>query len=220
MNDRMNVLHILFSLALGVAITPLQSSAQDADPLPSLDELLGLDEAGPADDEQHDRELDRMLTAQEAAEALQQAVQLMDDIAARLADPEGAGLVTQRLQEDILRKLDQIIESAEQNQGQGGGSSSGAASRQQARQSRPAQQKSGGQQSSGRGDNTGQTGAPEAQDAVLGPQTLMDEAGWGALPDRLRDALRQGVSESFSSAYRRLTESYYKRLAEQAEEGE
>ncbi|USN98381.1 MAG: hypothetical protein H6810_09390 [Phycisphaeraceae bacterium] len=193
-----------------------QSTEKNADPLPSLDDMLGIDDQAAAGDTQHERELERKLTAQEAAEALTQALQLMDDSALRLAGPEGGDLVTQRLQEDIIRKLDTIIESAKQNQGQSG-SSSASSQAQQGQQNQPAQQRSGGQQANNRGENTGQTNAPPPQDAALSPQTLMDSAAWGALPDRLRDALQQGMSESFSSAYRRLTESYYKRLAEQAE---
>ncbi|HHN78754.1 MAG TPA: hypothetical protein ENK11_08815 [Phycisphaerales bacterium] len=193
----------------------LSVAGVSAEPLPGLDELLGLEDAGEVDDTQHDRDLERKLTAREAAEALQRAVQLMDDAAERLSTPEGAGLVTQRLQEDIIRKLDMIIDSAKKNNRSSSGSPSGASSR-RGQQARPAHQQSGGQQSSGRGDNTGQVGTPAPQEAVLGPDTLMDPASWGALPDRLRDALQQGVSGTFSSAYRRLTEAYYKKLAEQA----
>ncbi len=196
-----------------VAIAAVAGGA--GEPLPSLDEMLGLEDAGAADDAQHGRELERKLTAREAAEALRRAVQLMEDTADRLEAPGGSGLVTQRLQEDIIRKLDMIIDSAKKNNQSSSGSSSGASSPGGSR-AQPARQQSGGQQSGGRGDNTGQVGAPAPRDAVLGPDTLMDPAAWGALPDRLRDALQQGVSGTFSSAYRRLTEAYYKKLAEQA----
>ncbi len=201
---------------VALASVLLTVAGVSAEPLPGLDELLGLDDAGDVGDAQHDRELERKLTAREAAETLQRAVQLMDDAAERLATPEGAGLVTQRLQEDIIRKLDMIIDSAKKNNNRSSSGSPSGASSQRGQQARPAHQQSGGQQSSGRGDNTGQVGTPAPQDAALGPDTLMDPASWGALPDRLRDALRQGVSGTFSSAYRRLTEAYYKKLAEQA----
>ena len=38
---------------------------------------------------------------------------------------------------------------------------------------------------------------------------------WGRLPDRVRDLIRQGRRDRISSIYRRLTEQYYRRLAEE-----
>ncbi len=207
---------------------PVAEPSESPEALPSLDELLGLEEAesgGEGDrgeavgaDEQRARDLERKLTAQEAADALNQAVQLMDDSADRLGRPGGTDLTTQRLQEDILRKLDQVIDSAQQNQGQGGGSSSGAQQQQQQSSSnQPGKQQSGGQSTSGQGQgNTANMPSAET-DATLGPQQLLDASAWGSLPDRLRETLQQGLSDSFSAAYRSLTEAYYRRLAEEAE---
>lgn len=204
-------------------------SGSTPDPLPSLDELLGLDNTGsngadslsedqapPPDQQQID--LERKLTAQDAAEALSQALTLMDDTAARLSRPGGTGLETQRLQEDILRKLDTVIEAAQQNQGQGSGSSAGAQSRQSTQNSDPGKQQSGGaQSSSSRGQGNTESMPAQGGAAELGPQQLLDASAWGALPDRLRDSVRQGLSDKFSAAYRSLTEAYYRRLAEEAE---
>ena len=41
---------------------------------------------------------------------------------------------------------------------------------------------------------------------------------WGNLPERMRNLLRQGMRESVSKMYRNLTESYYRRIAEDATE--
>ena len=46
----------------------------------------------------------------------------------------------------------------------------------------------------------------------------MNGAAWGALPDRLRGALLQGVADQYSALYERLTERYYQRLAEEADQ--
>lgn len=204
--------------------SPAETPSAESDPLPSLDELLGLEEpesedpaAAPADDQQQ-KELDRKLTAQDAADALNQALTLMDDTAARLGQRGGTGLETQRLQEDILRKLDTVIEAAEQNQGQGSGSSAGSQSRQSKPSTDPGQQQSGGAQSApSRGEGDAASMPSEGGDAQLGPQRLLDASAWGALPDRLRDSVREGLSDKFSAAYRSLTEAYYRRLAEEAE---
>ncbi len=209
-------------LAAGLAWAVVAPGAlgQDADPLPSLDELLGLedaeaDEAGAADG-QRVRELERKLTAREAAQALEQAVQLMDDATAEIAG-RGAGLTAQRLQEDILLKLDQVIASAEQNQGGGGSSSSGSSSQSQ-QQSQPGKQQSGGQASGSSPESSEAAMPPGGTEASLRPSSLPDAASWGALPERLRGALEQGSGDTFSSAYRRLTEAYYRKLAERAQE--
>ena len=205
--------------------TESEPVAAPADPLPSLDELLGLEESEPAEDDstknqldQQQRELDRKLTAQDAADALVQALTLMDDTAARLTLTGGTGLETQRLQEDILRKLDTVIDAAEQNQGQGSGSSAGSQSQESRQNKNPGTQQSGGSQSApSRGEGNAASAKPGGGPAQLGPQQLLDASAWGVLPDRLRDSVRQGLSDKFSAAYRSLTEAYYRRLAEEAE---
>jgi hypothetical protein len=40
-------------------------------------------------------------------------------------------------------------------------------------------------------------------------------AEWGRLPPRVREAVRQGFRDPMSAAYRRLTQEYYRRLAEE-----
>lgn len=214
-SERRGFARLFFSSFAACVVGFAAPICAEPDALPSLDELLGLEEESQRDE---NRELDRLLTAREASEELVQAAQLMEDSAELLAGPRGAGLATQRIQEDILRKLDKIIESAEQNQGQGGSPSGGMQVSDQQSSPQPGRQQSGGQSQPARGDNTGQVNAPPLGETVLRPQTLMDAAAWGQLPDRLRGALQQGLSENFSAAYRRLTESYYRRLAEQAEE--
>jgi hypothetical protein len=41
-------------------------------------------------------------------------------------------------------------------------------------------------------------------------------AAWGNLPARVRDQLMQGRHDQFSSLYESMTETYYRRLAEEA----
>jgi hypothetical protein len=41
-------------------------------------------------------------------------------------------------------------------------------------------------------------------------------AGWGELPERVRERLVEGSSDYFSTLYEALTEAYYRRLAEEA----
>jgi len=201
--------------------------------LPSLDELLGLPDAdAPAGDGGADAsdlplldpedpaaaDLDRRLSGEELPEEIQAAVALMGDTADRLELSMDLGLTTQRMQEDIVRRLDQIIEAAgEQQQQQSSSSSSSSGSQNQPNQQppRPQQGEEGEQNQQGQGE--GESTPPGRQDGELSPELRASRAAWGALPERTRDALLQGSGERFSSLYQRLTEAYYRRLAEEAE---
>lgn len=104
---------------------------------PSLDDLLGLTDGEddkaepddkPADDkEQGDdkdaapeltRDLEKRLSGQEASEQFVQAIQEMEEVAIRLGDESDPGVDTQRLQDEIILKLEQIISSAEKSPNQ------------------------------------------------------------------------------------------------------
>ena len=74
------------------------------------------------------------------------------------------------------------------------------------------------EQQQNQGEPSDRQEGPAGQDAQLGAQALLDGARWGNLPARLREALLQGSSDSYSSLYKSMTESYYKRLAEEASE--
>ena len=195
-----------------------------ADDLPTLDEMLGLETEEDAnlrkmlEDYDPDKvQLERALTAQEAAEKLQQAVQQMHETAFRLEEIRDSGIVTQRLQAEILTKLDLLIKNAEsQSQSQGQSSSSGQSkSGEQNEQmpqkgEQPGQQQ--GQQQPGAQDGGGNVPFQEGQR----DQFEAAKAAWGALPDRVRDRLMEGTNDDFSEWYRALTEAYYKAIADEA----
>jgi hypothetical protein len=207
---------------------------------PTLDELLGIKPAAPAKPEAQpgaepaadgakpsadpSREaLDRDLSDAEVDEAFAQAVALMGQTAARLGGADGksardAGLETQRLQEDILRKLDALIDAAEKNAQQ-----SQSKSKQKSQQQQQQDQQQQGQQSSqaqAQQQQQGQRAGTQAGEGMPGqaaqPGTALggSAANWGNLPQHVRDALTEGTSDRFSSMYRAMTEEYYKRLAE------
>lgn len=198
--------------------------------LPSLDEMLGLEpEAGdreadapvlPVDPDE--AALDRQLTQGEMSQTLEEAVNLMDQTAARLGDAGDVGVTTQRLQEDILARLDAVIASAEEQSNSNSSSSSSSQSQQQQQQqaNQPGQQQEqGGEQESegdpNQGDNTTEGMAPGRRDGAMTAPVAPDGGVWGRLPPRVRDSLVQGSTDVFSSLYRRMTEMYYKRLAEE-----
>lgn len=213
---------LMLMITIGAA-PPSLAQDDDAEPLPSLDELLGLDDAkDSATDDTSDGVEEALESELEEAgqitDAFVEALGLMDQSASRLADGGDTGVVTQRIQEDILKKLEKLINDAQQNSGSP--SSSSGAQQQQQQQQQPNQGQQQQQQQSDQrseGEPSDSADAPAGQDARPGQATL-NTAAWGELPERLRDALLQGSAESYSSLYRSLTESYYRRLAEEASE--
>lgn len=163
--------------------------------------------------------LRRALTEQEAASAFQQAIEQMARSAALLDQRTDPGLETQRVQEDVLAKLDLLLKQPPRR-GQSSSSPRRQQQQQQQQQNVPDQQQSQQQQQ----QQQEQTGSdpsaaadpsvPLRQDALL--EQALESAGaeWGDLPERVRDMIRQGLRERPSSLYLRLTEEYYRRLAE------
>jgi len=224
-----------FALGLALAGVFCFSTAVWGQPAePTLDELLDLEPAPTPESQPEEgtsllpddslaESISDALTAEDASDAFKRAVDEMDTVARRLGREFDAGADTQRMQESILRKLDQAIESAKQNNS-GGGSSGGQGEQQQqdpgagqlAQQSgqRPGasgQPTGSGSQASSGDAGTGSPIDPEAQDAPL--DELRRE--WGVLPPRVREELSDGLRERFSPLYRSMTEAYYKALAEQ-----
>jgi hypothetical protein len=205
------LLPLLAAACLAMPAHAQTTQPTDGPSLPTLDDLLGI--ADGESGELGDEALERKLSAQEAGERFEQAVVLMGDAAGRISGSGDLGLQTQRIQEDILRKLDQVIEAAQQQQS-GGGSSSSSSSQQQQQQQQP-NQSSQGQAAQQPGGEPGEDNMPGAStDAQLNTGVAPDGVTWGNLPQRERDAVSQGVNDRYSALYRRLTELYYRRLAE------
>lgn len=228
------ILLILAALACPALAQTTPPPSQPAPPAapparePTLDELLGLPAATPPGDspqpastpeDDRRRELDRALSRDEGAgtaEPFTQAVDLIARTSERLRGSRDVGVETQRLQADALRKLDQLISQAQRQQQQ----SRSRSQQQQQDQQQQQQQQQQSQAQSQREQRTSQS-APDTQpgvarqDAQLRPATSAGGgATWGNLPAHVRDALLQGRGDRFSSMYQRLTEEYYRRLAE------
>ena len=223
-------LAVMFGLCfVGVAVGQVDQ--------PTLDELLDLtpsgesvdgvgnDESGSTwsqpGDEDIAESVERALSASDAADAFEQAVGEMDVVSRRIGRTLDPGVQTQRMQESILRKLDQVIQSAKDQSSSGGGGGSGEPRDQDQGGKKLAQQnptsggqdqaKAGGQQASSGAAGSGTPDKPEGQDTPI--EQLRKE--WGVLPPRVREELSDGLRERFSPLYRRMTEAYYKALAEQ-----
>ncbi len=197
--------------------------------MPTLDELLGLpsdgSKPGPGTDVLRD-DLNKRLADENPAELFEQAVALMNATAKRL-DPAGTAatgaattadtsLDTQRLQEDTLRKLDAMIaqmrKQRQQQQQQRQQQQSPQDQSEQQRQQQQQQQQSPRQSQA---TDSANTDLPGRRDGALRPGLEAAKAAWGALPSRIRDLLMQGSGEKFSTPYEKMTEEYYRKLAEQ-----
>ncbi|MFG0306968.1 MAG: hypothetical protein ACF8Q5_12230 [Phycisphaerales bacterium JB040] len=196
-----------------------QPDAAPVSPLPSLDELLGLVEPGSLPPGEPATDLERALSGEQAArDPFEAAVDLIQRSRTRLDTVADAGVATQRLQADALARLDQVIEQARARQQQSQQSSSSSSSS-SSQQPQPDQQRQAqAQQQPGQRDNRGEVMAPGLEGVNTGPNIDSAGAAWGALPERLRGALLQGVSDQYSALYERLTERYYQRLAEEADQ--
>lgn len=214
----------VFALVVGLALLGAAAggaAAQDGG-VPTLDELLGLENDGERAREDSGlaealdpsrAELDRKLTAEEAGEKFAEAVAQMGDAARRLNESGDTGVATQRVEESILRKLDQVIAAAEERQSSSSSSSSSSQQQQQQQQQQQSQQQSRPEQQSRSNPDQDHLG-PGLQEGELGPEAAAGSAAWGRLPARTRDALVEGLSDRYSALYERMTEAYYRRLAE------
>ncbi len=219
--EQLSALILVCGSALGLVLTTSTARSDEPDHLPSLDELLGLDENGqPTASDQsitdpNEAELDQVLSPKQAGEAFSQAVGLMDQVATRIGEQNDLSVTTQRLQEDILRMLDQVIDSAENNNSGGGGSSSSQSSSSSSEQQPDQQQQPGETPGSSPSNESGDSPMPGGSSTARpGDEAAPDGVRWGSLPTRVRDALSQGISDQYSELYRAITEQYYKSLAE------
>lgn len=215
--------------------------ASPPQPLPDLDELLEIRKPAPAQPPASDpaavpgtaptkaptdtnkEELQRRLSGREMDENFKQAVALMGDVAQRLRAGRDTGLPTQRVQDEILRRLDQVIESARAQEQKSSSSSSSSSQSQSRQQPQPRPQPQAQKQNNpqaGEGDNRAEATPPGGQSGKVRDLVESAAASWGALPQRVRDALLQGSGDKFSSLYQALTEEYYRRLAEEGKQPE
>lgn len=200
-----------------------KTTSQDSEP--TLDDLLGLgDDAEQTDGagETEGADIHDQLNPEEAgggspiAKLFLDAVKAMDASATQLEDRWDAGLVTQRYQEEALLKLTMLIKQMQRKEQKPN-------QKQQQQQSgkKPPENPSKGQKPQP-GQVPGDQAAvsdsrPPRREADLDGAISESRLEWGNLPARVRDLLLQGRNESSASLYRRLTELYYKRLAEESE---
>lgn len=166
-------------------------------------------------------------TGNQSVDVLLKAISEMEQVSQRLRVRQDSGLDTQRLQESILKRLDDAIASAQkqkqqqQQQNQPGSSQQKQETGSPQNEQKPGSQKQQqpGDSKQQQGDQAGENAKPQNADANT-PGGPIEESRieWGRLPARIRGELDQGLGEKFSPIYKKLTEAYYRRLAEEGKE--
>ena len=196
-------------------------SPKESDELKSLDELLGLDVQSSSVDP-------TPLPANH--DPLEAIVVEMQRASILIGQDLNPGPSTQRLQQDIIRRIDSLIDQAQQQQSsqqQSSQSSSQQSSsqnqgqeqeqgqeQQQAGQREPGSENQSNPQPGPEGDGS-EPGSMDSMDARLGGALDETDREWGTLPARIRELLQQGRKDTYSNVYEKLTGEYYRRIAEQ-----
>ncbi len=219
--------------------SPVSPPAEKAPPR-SLDDLLGVpagaegksptESAEDAARREQEKRLERSLNEASMQDLVQRAMDGMKTAAERLTDAKDPGLGTQRVQEDVVRTLDRLLEEAQKRQGKKSSSSkSGSKKKQPSKQNDGKQDPSeqNGQQQ--RQNSRSASSQSDASDPGDGEKSETRDDGvaetselaetrieWGQLPERVRELVLQGRRDRVSTIYERLTREYYRRLAEEA----
>jgi hypothetical protein len=220
--------------------SPPVSPPPEKAPPRSLDDLLGVpagaegksptESAEDAARREQEKRLERSLNEASMQDLVQRAMDGMKTAAERLTDAKDPGLGTQRVQEDVVRTLDRLLEEAQKRQGKKSSSSkSGSKKKQPSKQNDGKQDPSeqNGQQQ--RQNSRSASSQSDASDPGDGEKSETRDDGvaetselaetrieWGQLPERVRELVLQGRRDRVSTIYERLTREYYRRLAEEA----
>ena len=202
---------------------PEQDAPEEQEQPASLDELLGIAEENSEAPEdaariEQDDDLDRALEESSMQDNFSVAIEKMEISANMLGDRHQSGLGTQRIQEDILRRLEFLMDQARQQQAMQSQSS------QSARQNQPSpgdlsqpqqNQQQQGQNQNPSNENQQEGTPPPRQEGDINSNLEEEQREWGSLPERIREQLLQGRNEAFSRLYEKMTRSYYRLLAEE-----
>lgn len=143
----------------------------------------------------------------------------------RLALDQDAGRITQIIQQNIIKGLDQLIEQSRQQMAKNSSSSQQNSSQAQnqpnpnQKPGSPDNQPAGGAQASKAGATAAQSssiGAGNGQSgAQLGPDIRQKLTEWGGISPRMRAAVIDSAGETVIQKYQKLVDDYYRSLATQ-----
>ncbi len=160
--------------------------------------------------------IERKLSDAGPTDLFKEAVAMMDVASQRLTVDKDPGLGTQRIQQSTLAKLDQLIAEVRKRQCEACKSGSSKPQDNDSQSSENNAKARAAASPNGQSENRGAP-SPGRVTGVDPTKTPIEQLRreWGHLPARLRAELMQGLDERFSPIYKRLTEAYYRRLAEE-----
>jgi hypothetical protein len=172
--------------------------------LPTLEKLLENEDALPARYET----LAQLMVADMQplkVDSLDEVSRIMRNIENRLGLGR-AGTIVRKEEEDVVAKLEKLIEELEKQQGGGGGGGGGGQ----------------GGQGSGQGGSSG--GQPMSDSGIAtnkGPgnvdlKKFGDRGNWGDLPPKEREEALQNITKDLPAHYREVIEEYFRKLARDA----
>ncbi len=135
-------------------------------------------------------------------DSLDEVARLMKDIRRRQALYR-SGTIVRKEEDDVLAKLDKLIEELEKQQQQGGGGGGGGGGN-----------KGGSQPSSPMNDSMPGGGTGPGN---IDPKKLGRDGDWGDLPPSERQAVLQDLSKDLPAHFREVIEEYFKNLAKDEE---
>jgi hypothetical protein len=171
--------------------------------LPALEKLLENEQALPA----RYGTLARLMAADLQplkTDSLDEVARIMRNIENRLGLGR-AGTIVRKEEEDVVAKLEKLIEELEKQQGGGGGGGGG---------------QPGGQ--GGQGGQGGSQGGQPMDDSGIasnkGPGNVdlkdhPDRGNWGDLPPKEREEALQNITKDLPAHYREVIEEYFRKIA-------
>ena len=162
----------------------------------------------------------RQATGQTEPGLMGDIMNLMTEAAQRLGQDFDAGKATRSTQDQIIKKLDEAIATAQRRKRQGSSQTQPTGDKRKAKPTT-------GEQKQGDTSPTQDAEAPADSAAATDGETKQStptgrlrefRRGWGHLPDRDRDEVLQGIDEQVLERYRPLIERYYRALAEDEQE--
>jgi hypothetical protein len=156
--------------------------------------------------------------SKEETEVMARVVALMVESRRRLHQAFDPGPETQAVQREILKNIDDAIETALRQRSKSAQRSSAADPRRMPDPDEAQKKPEEGPAGDAANEQSGPAGSdPDAPERR--PEGPFKEAqrGWGHLPAREREEIIQGIGEDVLEGYRELVERYYRALAEEKE---
>lgn len=127
------------------------------------------------------------------ADSLDEIARMMDDIRRRLKFGR-AGKVVRKEEDDVIAKLDKMIEDLEEQQ----------------KKQQPSPGPGGASPSQAKPDST--SGGPKG-DGKVDPKKIGNKADWGDLPPKERQEALQQISKELPAHFREVIEEYFRKIA-------